>query len=90
MKISEMTLEQLQDYAVGLEEEKQVLADRCDAYEKEKSDLIGLNQQLQRRNNELFMKVEQQGAGEAAPQPTPVAVESCEDFAKKLIKEGKF
>lgn len=90
MKISEMNLEQLQDYALKLEEEKKVLGDRCDAYEKEKSDLLDLNKQLQKRNNDLFMKVEQQGAPEAAPQAEAEKVTTCEDFAKNLIKEGKF
>lgn len=89
MKISEMSLEQLQDYAVKLEEENKGLGDRCEAYEKEKSDLLDLNKQLQKRNNDLFLKVEQQGAGEEAPQPKPEKVDSCEDFARKLFKEGK-
>ena len=90
-KISEMNLEELQDYALDLEEKNKTLDERCVEYEREKGVLIGLNQQLQTRNNNLLMKVEQQGAGENAPQqPAEEVAESCEDFAKNLIKEGKF
>ena len=82
-ELSEMTREELQDYALQLREEKSVL-------ETEKSDLAGkleetneLNKALQKRNNDLFMKVEQQGTPQGGQEP-PAPVQSCEEFAKTL------
>ena len=84
-KISEMSLEELQDYALDLES-KQAAA------ESEKTDLNGkinelteLNQALQTRNNALLMKVEQQH-NNPTPTPEPASVESCEEFAARIAK----
>ena len=88
-KISEMTLEELQDYAVELENDKatkdQAIADR----DNKIAELTGLNTTLQKRNNDLFMKVEQQGYVEPLEpkEPTTPPVESIEDVAKNNYKE---
>jgi len=89
MKISEMTLEELQDYAVQLENDKQGLSDQLASEQAKTSELQTLNTTLQKRNNELFLKVEQQpviqdhdGTGKDE-EPTL----SCEDFANKNYKE---
>lgn len=84
MKISEMTLEQLQDYAVQLEEDKKVLQEENQTLTAEKATLDDLNKQLQKRNNDLFLKVEQNVAP-PSEQKEEKPVESCEDFARKLI-----
>lgn len=90
MKISEMTLEQLQDYAVQLENDKavsdQALADK----ENENKTLKEINLDLQKRNKELFLKVEQQPTPSNNPTPEPDDVESYEDAVKnKIMKEIK-
>ena len=87
MKISEMSIEELREYALQLEEDKTLLTDENASLKAEKAELDTFNKNLQKRNNELFLKVEQartapddNGAGkEEKP------VESCEDFARKLI-----
>ena len=87
MKISEMTLEQLQDYAVARDEEINGLRSENESLRNERTELTSLNQELQRRNNALFLKVEQQGTGAGAPEPKEEPkVQSCEDFARSLIK----
>ena len=74
MKISEMTLEQLEDYALNLESEKQTLTTQVTTLTAEKTELQGLNTELQKRNNALFLKVEQQvNPDTTEPQPEPVA-----------------
>lgn len=91
MKISEMTHEQLQDYALKLEGEKTTLTDENNALKTKNEELTGYNQALQKRNNELFLKVEQQVTGkeEKAEKPAEEKAETCENFARNLIKEGK-
>lgn len=88
-KISEMTLEELQDYALALESDKQTLTDEKHELTAKNEELTGYNQALQKRNNELFLKVEQQITGPDTPDPKEEKTESCEDFAKNLIMGGK-
>ena len=89
-KISEMTLEELQDYAVTLEKANNGLNEQLTAKDSELQQLNEDNKLLQRRNNALFLQVEQQGTPKNDPEETPPAVESCEDFAQKLITNGRF
>ena len=88
-KISEMTLEELQDYALDLEGKQTANA----AKEKELNDkiteLTGLNQTLQTRNNNLLMKVEAQQNTNASAPAEPAPVESCEDFARRIATPKK-
>lgn len=85
-KISEMTLEELQDHALDLESkltaadtEKTTLNDKI-------TELTGLNLDLQKRNNSLLMKVEQQYTPTSTPTPEPVHIETCEEFAARIAK----
>lgn len=87
-KISEMSLEELQDYAVQLENERTSLQGTVTAKDEELSDLRALNTNLQKRNNELFKQVEQQVPGQndnvqGEPEPTV----SCEEMARTRYKE---
>ena len=91
MKISEMTEDQVRDYALKLEQEKQEYIEREKQHEKDMSEMVVLNKQLQKRNNDLFMQVEQQNGVDDHKDPTPPKeekVESCEDFAKRLLNGG--
>lgn len=85
-KISEMTLEELQDYALELDEQIKAHEENERKFDEKITELTGLNQTLQRRNNDLLMKVEQQPGADPTPQPEPVKIESCEDFARRIIK----
>ena len=83
-----MTLEQLQDYALELETNATKHSEEMAKKDNEISELNDLNKSLQKRNFELFQKVEQQ--------PTPSTevkddepVISCEDLARNLYKEIK-
>ena len=88
-KISEMTHEELQDYAIALEEEKAQNSAKLQQLEGENKSLAELNHTLQKRNNDLFMKVEAQFIqDDPAKQNEPEQVETCEDFAKRLIEKG--
>lgn len=91
MEISKMTLTELQDYALTLEEEKTALENSLEAEKQAKDEYIKANLALQNRNNQLFMRLEQQRVTdpEPAPQPEPEPEESFEDFAMKLQKEHK-
>ena len=77
-KISEMSPEELQDYALEL---RNVIDTRASNVE-----LQELNKALQKRNNELFMKVEQQPSPSSfeGPEAPTEPVKTCEDFAKSL------
>lgn len=89
-KISEMTLEELQDYAMQLEEQNTQSQSKIAEIEGNNKNLVELNQALQKRNNDLFLKVEQSKQPEPEQkQPDPQPVESCEDFAKRLILGGE-
>lgn len=83
-KISEMTLEELQDYALDLEGKNKTLKEEKDVEVQKVSELTELNKSLQKRNNELFMKVEQQGSNEDPGKKKEDEVQSCEDFAVEL------
>lgn len=86
--ISEMTLEQLQDYALNLEGERDGLNERVTSLNAQIEDLYKVNRELQDRNNYLFTRVEQsQKPMEPTPED-PAPVESCEDFARNLIYKG--
>ena len=87
MKISEMTLEQLQDYALAQEEQINAFKGRESALQAQCTELTNLNKELQRRNNDLFMKVEQTVSPEQE-QPKQQKPESCEDFAKRFVIGG--
>ena len=89
-KISEMTHEELQDYALLLEGEKTTLTDENNALKGKNEELTGYNQALQKRNQELFLKVEQQVTPDPATPKEEPKTETCEDFARKLINGGKF
>lgn len=84
-KISEMSLEELQDYALDLETKNKALTDEKTAEVNKNTELTELNKALQKRNNELFMKVEQQGSKEDPKEKETEEVQSCEDFAKSLL-----
>ena len=89
-KISEMTLEELQDYALDLEGKNKTLAEEKAAEITKNNELTELNKNLQKRNHDLFMKVEQEGSPEHEdPGKKKEEVQSCEDFAKSLITGGK-
>lgn len=83
--ISEMTLEELQDYAVNLSEENTVLKADKEKLITEMAEVEGLNKALQKRNNDLFMKVEQSVVEKPVDGGQEKPVESCEDFARNLI-----
>lgn len=85
--ISEMSLEELQDYALSLEEERTAAAARESALNGKIGELTELNQALQTRNNNLLMKVEQKNAG-TDPDSAPAPVETCEDFARRIATGG--
>ena len=89
-----MSIDELRDYAVTLEQEKsaneQAMADK----DKTITDLTADVVALQRRNNSLFMQVEQQGKQTPPPQQEPAGEgddgkdkESIADFAKNNYKE---
>ena len=85
-KISDMTLTELQDYALSLEQDKSALTKTIEDKTAELAELQETNLLLQKRNNELFVRVEQGIKSPDDPQPEPES-ESCEDFAIKNMKE---
>ena len=89
-KISEMELDELRDYAIALENDKTELTTKLSESATEKAELLTLNTQLQKRNHELFLKVEQQVLGLPAEEPgEPEPVQSCEELGANLVKEIK-
>lgn len=86
MEISKMTLEELQDYALSLEQDKQTLTEQNTTLTKENNELNTVNRALQKRNNDLFMRVEQSIKPPVEPATDPKKVVSCEEFAKNLFK----
>lgn len=85
-KISEMSLEELQDYCLTQDNLIQALKDEIAQKDTEMAEMTDLNHALQVRNNQLFRRVEQgvvpddtNDAGQDEP-PTP----SCEEFASNL------
>ena len=86
-KISEMTFEELQDYASDLQTQLDTNLAELEQSKIKVNELHELNTTLQRRNNDLFKKVEQQPTGTTSQpieEPTP---ETCEEFATKIYKE---
>lgn len=88
-KISEMTEDEVRDYALSLEQEKQSFIDKEKGYTDKIGELTDLNTQLQKRNNDLFMKVEQQYSADTEDHaPQEEKTETCEDFARRLVQGG--
>lgn len=89
-KISEMTEDEVRDYALALEQEKQAFTEKEKGYQEKINEVTGLNTELQKRNNKLFMQLEQQGGDDYDDQPEPEKeeqkTETCEDFARRLLK----
>lgn len=86
-KISEMTLAELQDYALNLEDDKKNLQTQLDEANNVNNELRETNLTLQDRNNKLFMQVEQGRRDD--PQNDPASEDpedTCEEFAFKNIK----
>lgn len=83
MNIAEMTLEELQDYALQLQEKNASLEEDKKVLTGSVEELTGLNKQLQKRNNDLFMRVSQGVPDEGVKEVEKV--ETCEEFARKLI-----
>lgn len=87
-KISEMTLEELQDYALDLQEKDQEKTAQIEDLTEKNKEIKEINLLLQKRNNALLLRVEQQGEDDGADdegedeQPT---TESCEEFANKIV-----
>lgn len=88
-KISEMTEDEVRDYALQLEGERAINSQAIADKDNEIAELKGLNLDLQKRNRALFIQVEQQPTpAPADPQPPVDTVESIEDTVKnKLFKE---
>lgn len=84
-----MTEDEVRDYALELEQNAtahaQTVADKDAVISQLKDDIVG----LQRRNNALYMKVEQQGTQPPVDdKPVPEEPkESLEDFARNNYKE---
>lgn len=83
-KISEMSLEELQDYALALEEERETLNTLNTEKDATIEEFKALNLNLQKRNNDLLTKVEQRGTDTPEPDTEPEI--SCEEFAKTKLK----
>lgn len=84
-KISEMSLEELQDYALDLETKQAAAETEKTTLNGKITELTELNQALQTRNNSLLMKVEQQHTPNTTA-AEPASVESCEEFAARIAK----
>lgn len=86
--ITEMTLEELQDYTLDLTNQIGSKDTEIAQITAKNEELDNLNKSLQKRNNELFFKLNQQttptinSQGDEEP-PTP----SCEEFATNKYKE---
>lgn len=91
-KISEMSLEELQDHALKLEGDKKTLEQQVQDLKGEVEQTNNLNKQLQKRNNDMFVQLEQQATpGKTDKQENEEEeqqVPSCEEFAKNYILGG--
>lgn len=85
-KISEMTLAELQDYALSLEGEKATLETQLSEANATADELRETNLLLQDRNNKLFMQVEQGMRSVDEDPEDPEEVETCEQFAFKNLE----
>lgn len=83
-KISEMSSEELQDYALELEQKLQAQAQSLEEATAKNTELNELNVALQKRNNQLFLSLEQGVSGVEGDSEPPAEVQSCEEFAKSL------
>jgi len=89
-KISEMTEDEVRDYALQLESDKAVTDQQLADKDTEIATIKGINLDLQKRNRELFLKVEQQGTNPPEEDPNKegkIEVESLDDFVNKNYKE---
>lgn len=87
--ISEMTLEELQDYALDLEGKVNQAGEDVEKLNTTINDLHDLNKTLQKRNNELFTKLDQQRANPSKDRPGDADepdIQTCEELAEKLFK----
>ena len=86
-----MTLTELQDYALSLQSDKKALEDSVKEKDDEIAEMQRTNLMLQKRNNELFMRVEQDANSDPTPapaaDPTPDPEPTLEEFAMKNFKE---
>ena len=82
-----MTEDQVRDYALKLEEEKTATEQKLAEKDTLLHDLRELNTALQKRNNDLFLKVEQQVTPANNTQEEPAPVPKFEDLASKISKE---
>ena len=83
-----MTEDEVRDYALELEQKNTATAQEMAQKDVQIQDLRDLNTALQKRNNDLFLKVEQQHvtpADEQEDEPEPV--QTCEEMATNLFKE---
>ena len=90
-KISEMTLEELQGYALQLEDDKKSLTATIAEKDYQIKEVNEYNRNLQAHNNSLLMRVEQQSDGNESAEKEKEKenkTESCEDFAIRLIQGG--
>lgn len=90
MKISEMTEEQVRDYALSLEQEKASTAQVMAEKDKTINELKDLTIGLQKRNNALFLQVEQQKSvtpTEDNEEEQADEVKGEEDYAREHFKE---
>ena len=83
-----MSLEELQDYALSLEQQVSSKDEELIKVNSSLAEVNDLNRQLQKRNNELFMRVEQQPTPQATPvvEPDTPSV-SCEEMAQNIFRE---
>ena len=88
MLISEMSLEVLQDYAKGLEELSATQKTELEEKNAKNKELNDLNIELQKRNQALFKKIDQQTSdSEGQERVEQNTQQTCEDFALKNYKE---
>ena len=87
-EINEMTLEELQDFALQQKNDLATKDEELKAKDTSISELQDLNKHLQQRNNALFKQVEQQvPGGPKNPEGEQDNPQTCEDFAKNNFKE---
>lgn len=86
-KISEMNEDELRDYALELEQKNDAREQEMALKDVQIHDLRELNTALQKRNNDLFLKVEQQHVTPSDEQEEPEPVQTCEEMATNLFKE---
>ena len=84
--IAEMSLEELQDYALELESKKTALETQLTEKDNSITELTDTNLKLQMRNNALFMQVEQGIKKTPQSQEDPEEVDTCEEYAIKNLK----